>query len=139
MIDPTAIPPSFVGALSSSYVGNLSRSLAQWWISQISPAYVEVPSRNLAQWRISRISPAYVRAPSRNLAQWRISQISPAYVGNLFIMLLYVCGVVLLIYSLMQLVHGLEAKDKEYTRRGFLFLLISIVLLLTRPMASLLF
>lgn len=50
----------------------------------------------------------------------------------LLLMLIYVAGVVLLIYSLMQLVHGFEAKDEAFRKRGRKFLGIALLLLLAR-------
>lgn len=47
-------------------------------------------------------------------------------------MLFYVAGVVLLIYAVMQLVHGLEGKDAAFRKRGLLFSVISLVLVLQR-------
>lgn len=57
---------------------------------------------------------------------------------DLLLMILYVCGVVLLIYAIMQLVHGLEARDRAFLRRGCLFLILSALLMLGRVLRSLL-
>ncbi|MGN8818061.1 hypothetical protein ACTNEN_07025 [Oribacterium sp. HCP28S3_H8] len=49
---------------------------------------------------------------------------------NLFMEILYVCGVVLLIYALMQLVPGFQQNDESFKKRGFKFLVIAVILIL---------
>ena len=54
----------------------------------------------------------------------------------LFVMILYVSGVCLLVYAIMQLTHGLEGKDQSFIRRGIKFLIISVLLLVIRPVMN---
>lgn len=49
---------------------------------------------------------------------------------NLFMEILYVCGVVLLIYALMQLVPGFQQNDESFKKRGIKFLVIAVILIL---------
>lgn len=49
---------------------------------------------------------------------------------NFFMEILYVCGVVLLIYALMQLVPGFQQNDESFKKRGIKFLVIAVILIL---------
>lgn len=59
----------------------------------------------------------------------RLKAVNPL---DLLDMLLYVSGVVLLVYAVMQLIHGIEAKDRSVIKRGIVFLFISLLLVVQR-------
>ncbi len=48
---------------------------------------------------------------------------------------IYVCGVLALIYALMQVVHGIEAKDKASMKRASLGFVVALVLILVKLLA----
>ncbi len=53
----------------------------------------------------------------------------------LLIWTVYVGGVLLLIYALMQLVHAAEAKDRDSVKRALLAAAAAAVLLVLKPVA----
>lgn len=64
----------------------------------------------------------------RELLQ-RLRTVNPL---DFFDLLFYVAGVVLLIYALMRLVRGFEAKDRSIQRSGFRILALSLLFILQR-------
>ncbi len=48
---------------------------------------------------------------------------------------IYVCGVLALIYALMQVVHGVETKDKASMRRAMIGFAVALVLIIVKLLA----